>query len=579
MLKRLLGFNLKNFILNGLARLSLTLQQWLRDWLPSGSPPTDSPTLTTRPSPWAGKSWRSLILGLSTGVLILGLGGHSLDRAWASPLAPRSGQTDLQPYLDRVAQNITEFTLDNGLKFIVMERHQAPVVSFMTYADVGAVDEPDGKTGVAHFLEHLAFKGTSRIGTEDYDQERLILDRLDRVFEQRQIARQGSDAGEIDRLNAEFETLQTQAAALVRQNELGQIIEQMGGVGLNASTSTDATLYFYSLPANKLELWMSLESERFLDPVFREFYAEQQVILEERRMRLDNNPVNQLFDAVQGTAFQVHPYGRPVIGEAEDIANLSRRDVQEFFSSHYTPDKLTLAVVGDVDPQAVRHLAQRYFGRFQATASSPGSLVSAIAPEPPQQEPRSVTLQRPTQPWYVVAYHSPAVGDPDYVTCQVLVQILSSGRTSRLYRTLVDEQQIALAAQGTSGYPNDKYPNLLLFYALTAPGHSLDEVATALDRELEQIQREPVTTSELDRVKNQVRAGLLQSLGSNRGMAATLTEYEVKTGSWRNLFKELDQVAQLTPADLQRVAQTVLRPENRTVGRLVTGEAPTDPGN
>ncbi|MGA1285748.1 MAG: M16 family metallopeptidase, partial [Prochlorothrix sp.] len=440
------------------------------------------------------------------------------------------------------------------------------------YADVGAVDEPEGKTGVAHFLEHLAFKGTSRIGTRDFDQERQILDDLDRAFAQLQGARQDPNSSPelLDRLEQRFQDLRSQAATWVEQNELSQIIERAGGVGLNATTSTDATRYFYSLPANKLELWMSLESERFLDPVFREFYEEKDVILEERRLRLDNNPVNQLLDAVQGEAFRVHPYGRPVIGEVADIAGLSRGDVQEFFSSHYHPDKLTFAVVGDVDAAQVQQLAQRYFGRFPAV----GARAEAPIPtEPPQTEPRLVTLQRPTQPWLIVAYPMPAIEDPDHITTQILEQILSSGRTSRLYRALVEEQQVALAAQGMGGYPNDKYPSLMLFYALTAPGHTLDEVETALGQELQRLQQEPVSAAELDRVKTQVRAGLLRSLDSNRGLASTLVEYEVKTGSWRNFFTVLDRVNQITAADLQRVAQNLFQPQRRTVGRLVTGPA------
>lgn len=520
---------------------------------------------STRFSGFAGL----LVLGCTLGFTLVILGGSLLNRVWAMPLPSSRPPVSIQPYLDRVAANITEFTLDNGLKFIVLERHQAPVVSFMTYADVGAVDEPDGKTGVAHFLEHLAFKGTSRIGTRDFKQEQVVLDELDQVFAQLQAARQGAgeDAAAIDRLEQRFQDLRNQAATLVEQNELGQIIEQAGGVGLNATTSTDATRYFYSLPANKLELWMSLESERFLDPVFREFYEEKDVILEERRLRLDNNPVNQLLDAVQGTAFLVHPYGRPIIGEAADIAGLSRRDVQDFFSTHYHPDKLTFAVVGDVDTDQVRQLAQRYFGRFPAPP--PGTTDSPIPPEPLQAESRLITLDRPTQPWSIVAYRMPAINDPDYITCQILEQILSSGRTSRLYRALVDEQQIALAAQGTSGYPNDKYPSLMLFYTLPAPGHTLEEVESALNQELERLQVERVSEAELARVKTQVRAGLLRSLDSNRGLASTLVEYEVKTGSWRNFFTVLDRVNQITADDLQRVALNLFQPHSSTIGRLI----------
>ncbi|MFK0731004.1 MAG: M16 family metallopeptidase, partial [Gloeotrichia echinulata HAB0833] len=220
-------------------------------------------------------------------------------------------QTSIQPYLDRVIKQLTEFRLDNGMKFIVLERHQAPVVSFLTYADVGGVDEPDGKTGVAHFLEHLAFKGTQRIGTKDYKSEQPLLNRLQQLDTEIKTAKAGGKKDQVAKLQAEFKQVESQAGKLVKQNELGQIVEQAGGVGLNANTSVEATRYFYSFPANKLELWMSLESERFLDPVFREFYKEKDVILEERRLRVENSPIGQMVEKFLDAAYKTHAYRRP----------------------------------------------------------------------------------------------------------------------------------------------------------------------------------------------------------------------------------------------------------------------------
>ncbi|MFB2980918.1 M16 family metallopeptidase [Microseira sp. BLCC-F43] len=471
----------------------------------------------------------------------------------------------IQPYLDRVMQRVTEFRLVNGIKFIVLEQHRAPVVSFLTYADVGGADEPNGKTGVAHFLEHLAFKGTTRIGSKNYQAEKPLLDRLDRLDAQIRAASSAGKQAELAQLQAEFQKVEAEAATYVKQNELGQIVEQAGGVGLNANTSTDATRYFYSFPANKLELWMSLESERFLFPVFREFYKEKQVILEERRLRTDNSPIGQMMEAFSDVAFKVHPYRRPVIGYDEDIRNLTREDVQLFFDTHYVPSKLTIAVVGDVKPAEVKRLAEIYFGRYQAKPSS----TNQIPPEPQQTETREVTLRLPSQPWYLEGYHRPAINHPEEVVYELIGSILSDGRTSRLYKSLVVEKQVALGAQGFSGYPGDKYPNLMLFYALTAPGHTVDQVAAALRAEIDRLKTEPVSQQELQRVKTQARAGLLRSLNSNSGMAELLLEYEVKTGSWKNLFQELDAIANITPADIQRVANATFQPSNRTIGRLL----------
>jgi len=481
---------------------------------------------------------------------------------------PATPSESIQPYLDRVIEQVTEFRLDNGIKFIVLERHQAPVVSFVTYADVGGVDEPDGKTGVAHFLEHLAFKGTTRIGTRDYQAEKPLLDRLDQLFEQIQAAKAAGKQAEVAKLQAEFSKVETEATRLATQNELGQIVEQSGGVGLNAQTSTDATVYFYSFPSNKLELWMSLESERFLEPVFREFYKEKDVILEERRMRTENSPIGQMIEAFLDAAFNVHPYRRPVIGYDKDIRNLTREDVQQFFETYYVPSNLTIAVVGDVDPAQVKRLTQVYFGRFKAKPAPPEVTIV----EPPQQQTREVMLQLASQPWYLEGYHRPAINHPDNVVYDIIERLLSDGRTSRLYKSLVEQKQVALSAQGFSGFPGDKYPNLMLLYALTAPRHTVDEVATALRGEIDRLKTEPVSAQELDRVKTQVRAELLRSLDSNMGMAQSLVEYEVKTGSWRNLFKELEAIAAVTPADIQRVAEATFQPENRTIGRILSKE-------
>ena len=468
----------------------------------------------------------------------------------------------IQPYLNRVLDRVTEFKLDNGLKFIVLERHEAPIVSFLTYADVGGANEPDKKTGAAHFLEHLAFKGTTRIGTKNYQAEKPLLDRLDQLAEKIQ-----ATSSQVTRtqLQQAFDQTEIAAEKFVKQNEFGRIVAQAGGVGLNANTSSEATRYFYSFPSNKLELWMSLESERFLDPVFREFYKEKAVILEERRLRTENSPIGQMIEVFLNAAFQVHPYRRPVIGFDQDIRNLTRPDVQQFFATHYTPNNLTIAVVGDVDPVEVKWLAQTYFGRYKAKPKPPE--VTAI--EPPQTQTREVTLTLNSQPWYLEGYHRPNLSHPDSVIYEAIASLLSDGRTSRLYKSLVEEKRVALTAQGFNGFPGDKYPTLIMFYALTAPGKSVDDVSTELRSQIERLKTEPVSTQELDRVKTQARAGLLRSLDSNSGMAESLLEYEVKTGSWRNLFKQVDAIAAITPADIQRVSQATFTSQNRTIGRIL----------
>lgn len=488
-----------------------------------------------------------------------------------APLAPaqarpatQTGQS-LQPYIDRVADAVTEFTLANGMKFIVLERHQAPVVSFMIHANVGAVDEDDGKTGVAHYLEHLAFKGTTRIGTTDYPAEAQVLDQMDQVFDQILTAEAAGNTAQVEQLWEQLRELQQQAASYVEQNKYGQIIQQAGGVGLNATTGADATRYFYSLPSNKLELWMSLESERFLEPVFREFFEEKDVILEERRMRVDNSPIGTMIEQFLETAFEAHPYRRPVIGYQDDLYVATRQDIQDFYDTYYGPGNLTAVVVGDVDPTDVQQLAEVYFGRYTPSPDPP----SPVIDEPEQTAPREFTLALASEPWYLEGYHRPGLTHPDHVIYGMLEDILVGGRTSRLYRTLVTEERVALSIGALDGFPGDKYDNIFLLYGLTAQGHSPDDIGRLFAQELQRLQTEPLSATELDRVKTQARAGLLRSLASNSGMASLLAEYEAKTGSWRNVFDDLEAIQAVSADDVQRVAQTLFQPNNRTVGKLL----------
>ncbi len=496
-----------------------------------------------------------LVLLLVIG-LILGL--------QAPALALDIADDRIQPYLDRVKSKVTEFRLDNGMKFIILERHQAPVVSFVTYADVGGVDEPVGKTGISHFLEHLAFKGTSRIGTSNWEAEKVLLDRLDQLDVQiREAIATGQDP---QNLQAEFAQTEAEADKYANVNEFSKIISQAGGVNLNAFTSADTTNYFYSLPANKIELWFSLESERFLDPVFRGFSKEKDVVLEERRLSRENSPIRNLFDAFKEQAFGVHPYKQPVIGYEEDIRNLTRKDIQDFFTTYYGPSNLTVGIVGDVDPQQVKQLAASYFGRYVSGSTAP--VVNVV--EPAQTAPKSFTLELENQPVYMEGYHRPAIDHPDHAVYAVIAKLMGDGRRSRLYNQLVDKQKIALSAWEFNGYPGDKFPNLLVFNVFPTPGTSLETIETALRAEITKIQQEPVTPEELERVKRQFRVEILERLDSNLYLAMGLVEYEAKLGSWRQLFEEIDRVEAVTAADIQRVAQATFTEANRTVGKLIT---------
>jgi predicted Zn-dependent peptidase len=471
--------------------------------------------------------------------------------------------------LARFESRVTEFTLDNGLKFIVLERHEAPVVTCYTHANVGAADEVKGITGLAHLFEHMAFKGTKTIGTNDYEAEAKIMARMDEVFEaiRRERAKVGrADPQRLAELQEQFARLQQDHQQYLVHDEFDEILKRAGGVGLNAGTSSDYTVYFVDLPSNKLELWMLLESDRFLNPVLREFYKEKDVVMEERRLRTETMPTGKLLEDFLSVAYKAHPYGEPVIGHMSDVENLSRAQAQAFFEKFYRPSNLTVAIVGDVDPANVKRLAQRYFARIPS-GPKPEPVVTV---EPPQWGPRRVTVEDPSQPFVLIGYHKPGIDHPDNAVFDALTDIVAEGRTSRLYRSLVRDKQIAMAASGLQGLPGHKYPGLFLFYAVPARGHTNEECEQALYVEIERLKTELVTPRELDKAKTRSRAALVRQLDSNSGLAGELTFYEVLTGDWRNLFKQLDRIDGVTAEDIQRVARTYFTTTNKTVGTIQT---------
>ena len=458
-------------------------------------------------------------------------------------------------------------TLDNGLTVIVVERHEAPVFSFFTHVNTGADRETMGITGLAHMFEHMAFKGTDRIGTTDYQAETAALARVEEAYMAYDRARRdpiGTDPAEVERLEKEWRDAMAAADAYVKSNEFGEIIDRVGGVGLNAFTSYDETGYFYSFPVNRLELWAYLESERFLKPVMREFYKERDVVMEERRMRTESNPIGRLIEQFLATAFTAHPYGRPVVGWPSDLTSFSATDAQEFFDKYYVPSNMVVTLVGDLDPAEVWPVVEKYFGRLPA-APEPTALRTV---EPPQFAERVVTIVEDSQPFYIEGYQKPAGDHADSAVYDAIADIMSSGRTSRLYRALVRDKQIAAVAAGFNDFPGEKYNNLFAFYAVPTPGHTPDEMQEAIREELERMKTEKVSQAELDMVKTKAKANLLRQLRSNQGLALQFGTYQARYGDWRELFREVEKIEAVTADDILRVANETFVGKNRTVGMI-----------
>jgi len=478
-------------------------------------------------------------------------------------VAPRLAQAqDLAEFEKRM----TEFTLNNGLKFLVLERPVAPVVSFHTYADAGSVDEVKGITGLAHLFEHMAFKGTKTIGTKNYAAEAKALQKCDELFAMIKAERrkgQQADKARVEELQKQFEQAQQEAQKYIVHDEYEEIFTQQGGAGFNAYTSNDATQYIVSLPSNKVELWMSLESDRFANPVLREFYKEKDVVMEERRL-MENSPGGRLGEEFDAIAYKAHPYGEPVIGHMSDLQTLTRPEAEVFFKNYYSPSNLTIAIVGDVDPKQIRTLAEKYFSGI-SSGPKPEPVETT---EPPQRGERRVVVEDPSQPLLLAGFHRPEIGHSDNAVFETLAEIIGVGRTSRLYKSLVKEKKIAASVYVSGG--GDKYPGLFIFYVVPAKGRTNQECEQAVYAEIEKLKTEHVTKEELQKAKTRSRARLIRQLDSNPGLAAQLSFYHCLTGDWRNLFKQLDKIEKVTAEDIQRVAKEYFTSKNRTVGVIET---------
>jgi predicted Zn-dependent peptidase len=473
--------------------------------------------------------------------------------------------------LELFEKNVTEHTLNNGLKIIVVQRDVAPVASFMTFVKAGGVNEPVGQGGVAHIFEHMAFKGSTRIGTNNWEAEKPLLEEIDATYSRwlREARSSNPNEARTDSLLNRFKELEEEAKQYVVSNEFSQIIEREGGVGLNAGTGYDFTVYFYSLPQNKAELWFSLEAERFIDPVMREFYVEKDVIFEERRMRTDSNPIGRLTEEFLSVAYSALQYRDALIGWPSDIESVTIADALTFYDDFYVPSNMFIVVVGDVDPNQMIEYAETYFGGMPGGKEAPGMFVE----EPRQRGERRFVIEDQSQPVLMMGYKTVASSHPDALILDLLSGILYEGRTSRMVKKIVEEDKLALAVQGVNGYPSDKYTSMLLTFAVPNQDVSLEDLEAAVQTELDKVMTELVTEEELQSIVTRRRASVLRQLGNNDGIGFLLAQTYGNTGDWRSVFTDLERMQEIRPEDIMRVANQYLDKTQRTVGKIVNKPA------
>jgi len=462
---------------------------------------------------------------------------------------------------------VVKDVLPNGMTFLFLRKEGAPTVSFVTQFRAGAVDEGAGESGLAHLFEHMLFKGTPTLGTHDHAAEQRVFPREDAVADSFTAEfRKGeeADTAVLARLRERLKQLEDSARQYVVSNELDRILTENGAVRLNASTFNDGTNYYFSLPSNRAELWFVLESDRIRHPVLREFYTERDVVMEERRMRVETQPFGLLREEFLEAAFHAHPYGKPVVGLPSDVQTLTRPEAEAYYHAHYGPNNAVVAVVGDIDTTQMKQWAAQYFADIPA--GEPHRLV--VTQEPPQHGEQRVEVEYDANPIVMIGYHVPDASHPDAAALAVLSSVLTGGRTSRLVQRLVVRDQVA-AGINSGTMPGDRYPRLFAFSGVPIAPHTTAEIEKAVYDELDSLRRAPPTAEEMERVRNQAEAGEYGRLDNAFFIAYQLAASEALWRDWAQTFRDDDAVLRVTPQDVQRVVRKYFSRSNRTVATLV----------
>jgi predicted Zn-dependent peptidase len=463
---------------------------------------------------------------------------------------------------------VKEVDLNNGMKILMVERHESPTVTGGWVAHVGPVNESYGTTGIAHLFEHMMFKGSRTIGTSDFAKETEIMAKLDALrlemeaeYEvMRDMKRRGQIEGSIylpenqtellAGLREQMKALQEQQKEYIVKDEYNQVYTEFGASNMNAFTAEDLTLYFITVPANKLELWFWMESERLLNPVFREFYTERDVVREERRMRYESDPVQRFEEQFEFMFWGSVPYHHPGIGWPSDVESITREQAEKFFDSYYAPNNITTALVGDFDSDQALALANKYFGRIPRGKALPPPVVTE---EIEQLAERRMTAKADTNPSVQIRWHTVPYSHKNYYAVSVMDAVLSD-RTGRLYKSLVEAEQIATGEPYVYHSPL-KYGGFVEIGAELAEGVDHQTVEEALLIEIERLKSEPVAERELQKVKNQSLANSFRRLQSNLYLVIQLLYYDV-VDNWRFLNESTAKYEAVTSEDVQRVANT-----------------------
>jgi predicted Zn-dependent peptidase len=475
----------------------------------------------------------------------------------------RDSISDTSEVLRQLKDKVYSHKLSNGIKVTLYKRGFAPVFAGVTAIRAGGTDEKEGYTGVAHFLEHMAFKGTKDIGTKDYLREKILLDKLEAIYTKYGI--ENIPEKVTDEVKNEIEAINNELKTLWIQEDLSRQFEKRGASGLNATTDKEITKYFVNLPRSAFEFWCQLESERLFEPVMRQFYSEKEVVFEERRMRFVDDPTGKLYEMLLAKAYKVHPYKNPVIGYDQDLKRITATDLLNFHKQYYVPSNIAISLVGDVDPKRDIPVLEQYFGKYRDSESQQAVSHDRNLPqEPVQVEGRRVVLKDPSAPVILVAYHKPSYPDPRDPAISVMNEILAGSRTSPLYKELVEKRKIA-ASVDVEEAPGIGYPNLTLFSIVPKTGFSNAEVLKAFDDVIERFKKNVVDTNDLIKAKRSIAVSYLDDLNSNSSLATHFSVADLIFGSWTAPIDWYIQAMSVEKKAIQSEAVAILKNTNRTV--------------
>lgn len=473
-------------------------------------------------------------------------------------IAQHAVAEDSASALSEMVSKVRTYTLSNGIKVIFYRRGDAPVFAGAVVVRVGGSDEVMGQTGISHLFEHMAFKGTRTVGTKDYGAERRLLQRLEELAA-------ASHAGQ--KFNAEqqkeWDAIHEKLRELWVSDDFTVRYEKIGAVGQNATTDKEFTKYFVNLPRSAFEFWCKMEADRLMSPVMRQFYQERDVVLEERRMRSEDDPGGKLYELLLGVAYQRHPYRAPVIGYERDIRSLTASQLEVFRRHYYVPRNIVVSLVGRVDPERDIQVVEEYFGSLPSAPE----IERDIPEEGAQEGERRVQLSMAASPEVIIAYRKPNYPDPNDPPISVMAEILAGGRTSPLYTELVKRRQLA-ASIGQDEGPGVVYPNLLMFEATVKAPHSTDEVINAFDAVIHRFIRQGPTEEQLDMAKRSIGMEYISHLSSNQSLALDFATSQLAFGTWRASVDWYDQMMKVSVEDVRRVAATYLVPQQRTIATI-----------